>query len=180
MDLFLHRGLFWTAAVDSKQSMFVSSYPVVITWRHLKCSTAVFVCAGVWRLQHWFCLHRAIAFFFFFQPWGLYIEGKKKSLFIEWSCVQRPVLRIRLLLMNTLVKSSHLIEVVSSRDEMWSFLFWFDVRATWLPNNKDSADTQCMPQTALRCKLFSPSRCSRLKCDFLHFGNLYKTKKLWV
>lgn len=41
--------------------------PVVITWQHLKCSTAVFVCAGVWRLQHWFCLHRVIAFFFFFS-----------------------------------------------------------------------------------------------------------------
>lgn len=100
--------------------------PVVITWWHLEYSTAVFICAGVWRLQQWFSLHRAIAVF---SAMRLVHRGGKKSLYGEQSCVQSPTFKIRLLLKITGIKSSHLIEVVSSRDVLWSFLLWFDVRA---------------------------------------------------
>jgi len=91
--------------------------PVVVTWWHLKHSTAVLVSAGVWGLQQWLSLRRAIAVFSVLR----FVHSGKKpdlSLYREWSCVQRLVFRFGLLLTITGIKSSHLTEAVSSKDEL--------------------------------------------------------------
>lgn len=138
---------------------------VVITWWHLKYSTAVFVCAGVWRLQQWFSVHRATAAFFSHEvctSWG----KKKISLFMEsgpvcrvpcseldycwWSQGLNPAIWLRL----------HLVEM--SCDLSWFCLISGLAKQQAFSRHLTYA-TECT-----RCKTFSGSRWSEMKSTIFY------------
>lgn len=71
--------------------------PGVITWWHLKHSSAVLGSAGVWRSQQRLSLHWAG----FSAMRFVHSAKKPQTLFMENSSVWSPGIRIRLLLMTT-------------------------------------------------------------------------------
>lgn len=116
---------FCTKGFSELLGLAVSSQclPGVITWWHLKHSAAVLGSAGLWRLQQWLSWHRD----------GFsttrFVHSAREKLFTESDAVWSPVSRIRLLLVTTGIKSSHLTEAGFGRGEQWCFLLCFDVSA---------------------------------------------------